>query len=81
LSLSYLRFFDTEGTAINAASISPGLLHSFGDIPEVLGQIAPRKVLIAAGLGDPSALPLAIAYYKDFFTKQPRLLLEWLSQG
>jgi dienelactone hydrolase/pimeloyl-ACP methyl ester carboxylesterase len=81
LSLSYLRFFDTEGTAINAASIAPGLLHSFGDIPEVLGQIAPRKMLIAAGFGDPPAGLPAITYHKELFTKQPRLLLDWLSQG
>jgi hypothetical protein len=79
--LSFLSLFDAEGATINAASILPGLLQSFGDIPEVLGQIAPRKVLIAAGLGDrPARLP-TLTDQKEPFTQQPRLLLDWLSLG
>src|SRR4029077_3722432 len=77
--LSYLPLFDAAGTAINAANIVPGLLQSFGDIPEALGQIAPRKMLIAAGVGDRSSRLPDITDQKEPFTKQPRLLLDWLN--
>jgi dienelactone hydrolase len=79
IPLSFLHFFDASGTAINAASILPGLLEAFGDIPEVLGEIAPRRVLIAAGLGDRGARHTAATVQEEHFTKQPRLLLDWLS--
>ena len=38
MPLSFLPLFDAAGNAINAASILPGLLQSFGDIPQVLGE-------------------------------------------
>jgi dienelactone hydrolase len=79
--LSFLLLFDAAGTAINAASIVPGLLQSFGDIPDVLGEIAPRKMLIAAGLGDPPLRLRAATVQKELFTKQPQSLLDWLKLG
>ena len=50
--LSFRPLFDAEGSPINAASILPGLLQRFGDIAHVLAEIAPRRILIAAGVGD-----------------------------
>src|SRR5262249_22555225 len=49
---SYKPLFSAQGHPINAASILPDLLRSFGDIPDVLAQIAPRRVLLADGLGE-----------------------------
>ena len=42
LLFSFRTLFSTEGHAINAASILPGLLRDFGDVREVLAQIAPE---------------------------------------
>ena len=47
--LSFRPLFTAEGLPINAASILPGLLQKFGDVADVLAQIAPRKVLVASG--------------------------------
>ena len=51
MALSFLPLFAAEGQPINAASILPGLLRSFGDVADVLAEIAPRRVLVAAGIG------------------------------
>ena len=45
----------SRGAPINAASILPGILQRFGDVAEVLAQVAPRKVLVAAGAGESHA--------------------------
>src|SRR5207302_581007 len=52
--LSYRPLFDPAGRPFNAASIVPGMLRDFGDIEDVLADIAPRKMLVAAGLGQTS---------------------------
>ncbi len=49
--LSFRSLFSAEGFPINAASILPGLLQKFGDVADVLAQVAPRKVLVASGAG------------------------------
>ena len=46
--LSFRSLFSAEGCPINAASILPGLLQQFGDVADILAQIAPRKVLVAS---------------------------------
>ena len=76
--LSYLPLFATEGRAFNAASILPGLLERYGDMVEVLAQIAPRKILLSAGVDElPRHLPSA-TIIKDRFTADPRRLAAWL---
>jgi hypothetical protein len=77
MSLSYLPLFDAAGQAINAASILPGLLKSFGDLPDVLAQIAPRKVLVAAPAGKPAAIA-GVEIRPEPFSKQPQALVAWL---
>jgi cephalosporin-C deacetylase-like acetyl esterase len=77
LLLSFLDLFDAESWAINAASILPSLLRNFGDVRDVLGQIAPRKVLVAAGVGQGPQLP-SVVIAENRFTTDARLLLEWL---
>jgi hypothetical protein len=77
LLLSFLTLFEVGGLAINAASILPGMLRNFGDVGDVLAEIAPRKVLVAAGVGKGPRLP-SVAIAEERFTKDARLLLEWL---
>src|SRR5262249_56210223 len=50
--LSYRPLVSSEGRPINAASILPGVLQTFDDLPDVRARIAPRDVLIASGIGD-----------------------------
>ena len=45
-----MPLFDAFGRPTNAASILPGLLRDFGDVAEILTEIAPRKVLVSAGV-------------------------------
>jgi dienelactone hydrolase len=78
IPLSFLPLFEAQGTAVNAASILPGILRSFGDVAEVLSEIAPRKMLIAAGIGDTIQRPDVVEIRKQPFTKNPLLLLDWL---
>jgi hypothetical protein len=76
--LSYLPLFAAEGQPINVASILPGLLASFGDISDVLAQVAPRKVLVAAGVGETSIELPSVEIIKNRFTADPRRLVEWM---
>lgn len=78
LLLSFLPFFTAEGTPINAASILPGLLREFGDTGEVLAQIAPRRILVAAGIGESARRIPSIQIVKEPFSKNARLLAEWM---
>ncbi len=76
--LSFVPLFAAEGRAINAASILPGLLERYGDIVEVLAQIAPRKMLLSAGVEElPRSLPSA-TIIKDRFSTDPHQLVAWL---
>ena len=53
--LSFRALLSATSAPINAASILPDLLERFGDITDVLAEIAPRRILVAAGVG--TALP------------------------
>jgi dienelactone hydrolase len=78
LRLSFRALFQGPGKAINAASIVPGLLDRFGDVPDVLAEITPRKLLIAAGV-DGGARPISAARtLGQRFTGDSRLLTSWL---
>jgi hypothetical protein len=77
--LSYLPLFAAAGQPINAASILPGLLKSFGDIPDVLAQIAPRKTLVSAGVGKLARDLPSVTIVAEGFSTNPRRLTDWLS--
>ena len=77
--LSYLPLFDPAGTAINAASILPGLVQSFGDLPQVIAEIAPRPCLLAASTTAPPDR-LSATLEKEPFSQSPQLLLNWLER-
>jgi dienelactone hydrolase/pimeloyl-ACP methyl ester carboxylesterase len=75
---SYLPLFDAQGSPINAASILPGLLRDFGDLPDVLALIAPRRVLVAAGIGEGAPNFPSVRLAEGRFTRDPRVLTDWL---
>ena len=79
LLLTVLPLFSAEGYPLNAANILPGLLRDFGDIPDILGEIVPRRVLVAAGVGAKVQSITSIQVTERHFTSDPRLLTDWLS--
>jgi dienelactone hydrolase len=78
MPLTYLSLFDSTGQAINAASLLPDVLRSFGDIQDVLAEIAPRKVLIAAGIGTSSKRLDSVKVTSKPFSRDPEMLVDWL---
>jgi dienelactone hydrolase len=78
LLLSFRSLLSAEGIPINAASILPGFLQKFGDIPDVLAQIAPRKVLVAAGIGTAPRDLANTQIVAGHFSKEPRMLRDWI---
>jgi hypothetical protein len=79
LVLGYMPLFAPQGLPVSAANIVPGFLRDFGEIPDVLEQISPRKMLIAAGLGAmPRQLPSSAQLSEAAFSKDPRVLTQWL---
>ena len=75
---SFLPLFAAEGYPINAAGILPGLLRDFGDLPDVLAGIGPRKVLVAAGVGRGALGIPSVRVTDGWFTRDPRVLTEWM---
>ena len=75
--LSFRSIFDTAGSPVNAASILPGLLQRIGDIPQVLAEIAPRRILIAAGVGEFRNNP-AVRVVPGRFSQDPQILTDWI---
>jgi cephalosporin-C deacetylase-like acetyl esterase len=70
--------FDAGGTAINAASILPGMLRDYGDIPDVLAELAPREVLAAIPRGAPERRLPNLRLVEESFTANPARLLDWV---
>jgi len=75
---SFRSLFSVEGRPINAASILPGLLQRFGDVQDLLAQIAPRKVLVAAGVGEGHASIRSVSLVARRFTQDVKLLTDWI---
>lgn len=78
MTLSFIPLFGSAGQAINASNLVPCLLRDFGDIPEVLRQIAPRRVLVAAARNASVSLPKNIQISGPRFTDAPDILTRWL---
>lgn len=76
--LSFLPLFSPDGRPINAASILPGMLERFGDLADVLAQIAPRKILVADGVGRLVRDLPGATVVKERFTADSRRLADWL---
>jgi hypothetical protein len=78
MRLSFLPMFSADARPCNAASILPGLLQRFGDIADVLAQIAPRKILVAAGEDQLARSVPSVTALKGRFTAEPLRLTNWL---
>lgn len=78
MRLSFRTLFSAEGHAINAASILPGLLQQFGDVADIIARIAPRKVLLASGIGELSMPAPHVRIMPGRFTAEPQRLIDWL---
>jgi hypothetical protein len=76
--LSFRSLFSADGSPINAASILPGLLQKFGDVPDVLAQVARRKILVAAGVGGGAAGIPGVTTVAGRFSAEPRVLIDWI---
>jgi hypothetical protein len=79
MGLSFWPLFETTGPVLNAASLLPGLLRDFGDVPDVLQAIAPRRVLAAAPLNKTERALKTVTISDKSFTKDPQVLLGWLN--
>jgi len=75
---SFRSLFAAEGRPINAASILPGLLRRFGDVADVLGLVAPRKVLVAGGGRESRAIIQSVSVVERRFTQDVKLLMDWI---
>lgn len=75
---SLLPLFAAEGYPINAAGILPGLLRDFGDLPDVLAGIGPRRVLVAAGIGRGAQGIPSVRVTDERLTQEPRVLTDWM---
>jgi dienelactone hydrolase len=78
--LSFLPLFAAEGRPVNAASLLPGLLRDFGDVADVLAEVAPRRVLVAAGAGEAGRTIPSVTTAKERFSKDVRVLTDWLRE-
>jgi dienelactone hydrolase len=78
MPLKYRWYFDPIGRPINAASILPGMLKHYGDLDQVLTEIAPRKMLSASGLGKTAQRFPTLFQTDGLFTENPILLMDWL---
>lgn len=70
--------FALDGSPINAASILPGLLQRFGDVAQVLAEIAPRRILVASGAGPGSRANRSVQAVPGRFSADSRVLTEWI---
>ncbi|MDX1948670.1 MAG: acetylxylan esterase [Pirellulaceae bacterium] len=77
LLVSLRSLFDPATPPLCAASIVPGLLSRVGDIAEVAGRIAPRPVLMAAGIGT-TKFGEHVRQAAEPFSSQPGELAKWL---
>jgi len=80
MPLSYLPLFEADAKPINAASIVPKLLRDFGDIPDVLGAVAPRPVLAAACVGKLDKPIASVHASEKRFSAEPQTFLDWLGR-
>jgi hypothetical protein len=76
---SFMSLLSESAAPLNAASIVPGLLADFGDIPEILDTVSPRKALISktsVKLNPKSVGSVRIE--KNKFSTNPNLIMDWL---
>jgi dienelactone hydrolase len=78
MRMSFWPLFDSAGQSINASNLLPAMLRDFGDIPEVLSAIGPRRLLLADPIGKCDLRLPAIQVTDKRFSANPRLFTDWL---
>jgi cephalosporin-C deacetylase-like acetyl esterase len=78
MPLSCWPLFEAAGRPVNAASLLPRVVRDFGDVAAVLAACAPRRVLAAAGTGDPDRPVPNLTRADRKFTADAGVLLDWL---
>lgn len=76
--LSYRKLFSAEGHPLNAASILPGMLRKFGDITDVISQVAPRRTLLTTSIGDWPEPPQHVRMRTQRLSAEPQTLMSEL---
>lgn len=77
---SMLPLFSADGLPTNAAQIVPGLLRDFGDVPDVLAQVAPRRVLLSASRDGTGRDAPHLRVAQEAFTRDPQMLIQWMNR-
>ena len=54
------------------------LLQRYGDIAQVMAEIAPRRILIAAGIGGELRDNPAVSAVPGRFSQNPQILTDWI---
>lgn len=81
LVVSLFPLFEGTSDPLNAASIVPGLLRDFGDVPNVLAEVGSLGVLCAAGVGGKGLkLPPNVRSSEKSFVVDPSVLTHWLAR-
>lgn len=76
--LSYWSLFRPDAAPLNAASLLPGMLRDYGDLPEVLGELKNRAMLLATPRGRPEQRLEGAKFVEGSFAKRPSVLVDWL---
>lgn len=76
----YRPYFSADAAPINVASILPRMLRDFGDWPDVLTAIAPRRLLLAAPGGKNEIRQPGAEGTEKGFVQDPKRFLQWLEK-
>ena len=77
---SFMGQLSETAAPLNAASTVPGLLADFGDIPEILETISPRRMLLARSSIKPDPkLARFVTISEERFSDVPKRLADWLA--
>ena len=80
MPLTMRWYFDPVGHTLAGATVVPGILRDFGDVKDVLAEIAPRKVMMAASVGTLADPLPGVESVAGAFSTAPALLIRWLTK-
>jgi len=75
---SVASLFDPSTPPVNAASILPGMLRNYGDIPDLFDELKNRPILLAAPRGKLESHRKGIRQIEEGIAEKPSGLMEWV---